>query len=785
MSRFSDILEQALQEEAVLLSSDLKVRSANNYFFLSHNLIPADIENKQCNQVLQSCSVFCRQAAGECPVHEALAAGTKVSVILEDVETENGIRHFAVEVYPVLPEEGEERLLLHITRDITARVNEERLKEEMWREILLRLEHLYGAMVLSHQRIEGIGRELDQLTDLLPMAMIWWDNDGRITRINPSAEVLLGWNQDELIGRQLTTLFASGAAQSRCRQAITATLLGQTMGYSLAENRTASGSLLTCEWFHTPLQNENGLISGALSLGQDVSARFTAEKRLEIARQKITALLKASFDSVAMINSLGRIVEWNQASENLFGWRPKEIIGQGVEILFPSEQQDSQRDFLRNFISHRGRKDSGKQISQINVMRRDGSVFPASLLLIRTQIDGSPGAVAVFHDLSEQLHIRALLERSEKLKEVGRLAHGLARRFNSRLSSLLDTVDLLRGKVDDDDMLPYLELLVESVEEDRLAIRNLLTHSGHYETEAGQRDINQLLDEVVRLTSFRWQHNAEGDGRIVIDKSFASSLPGLVIKGDDFREMIIALLFNAIDCLPDGGTIKISTRMEKEGIAVDLEDNGPGISREDLPRIFIPFYTTKGIGHAGMGLTMARNIARQYGGDITVTSTAALGSRFTVWLPLVPAGHEIEAKNPKGLRILLAAADQNVRRVLEENLTANGHQLAVTDDGRQAILLSGERPFDLVISGEDCGGMNGRELIWRIKHRAPETPALLLLDTEGTDSRLKAMADGADLVLVRPVSAQQVQNAIEQLSLPLDDRIAGKKPADQPLTSGH
>ena len=767
MSYFSDILERALQEEAVLLSPDLKVHAANRYFYLANNLEAGDIENRPCHEVLKSCSVFCRQAMGECPMHEALATGAKVSVTLEDVQTANGVRHFIVDVYPVASTQEENPLLLHITRDITARVNEERLKEEMWREILLRMEQLYGAMVQSHQQIEGMGREFDQLTDLLPLAMIWWDSEGMIVRVNPSAEVLLGWNQGELAGRHLSTIFASGAAQSRCRQAIGATLLGQTMGYSLTENRTAGGSLITCEWFHTPIQAENGVITGGLSLGQDVSARFVAENRQKTAEQKNSALLRASFDAVVMINSLGRIVEWNQAAESLFGWRPKEILGREAESLFPSEQRNSQREMLREFITARPQKmDAGRQVLQQNAMRRDGTVFPASLLLIRTLIDESSGAVVVFHDLSEQLHIKTLLERSEKLKEIGLLADGLAHRFNNSLATLQGAIDLLRSRSQDKGLQPQLTRLEQQVEQDRQAVGSLLCHTGLPAAECGQQDVHKLLDEVIRLSSFRWRDLTEREGgRIEVEKAYAPELPLLAINAADFREMILALLFNAIDSVAGGGHVTIFTSQHNGQVHISVEDNGEGIDREHLDHIFQPFYTTKGGNHAGMGLTLARNIARQYGGELTVTSTGGLGARFTVKLPLQPA----TAVAPKRLaavasrHILLVGSDDGFRLLLEEALADKDQQLTVSNDGRQALLLAADSDFELFICDEECGGMGGRELIWRLKHRTPETPALFLTASTDSESRLKAMAEGADLILTKPFTAQQLLTSIDRL----------------------
>jgi len=760
------ILESALQEEAVLLASDLTVRAANRYFLAANNLSAADIEKRPCHEVLKSCSVFCKQATGECPMHEALATGAKVSVTLEDVATANGTRHFAVDIYPAPSQEEGDRLLLHVTRDITARVNEERLKEEMWREILLRMEQLYGAMVQSHRQIEGMGRELDQLTDLLPLAMIWWDQQGEITRVNPSTEVLLGWNQQELAGRHLSTIFASGAAQSRCRQAITATLLGQTMGYSLTENRSSSGALITCEWFHTPLTEADGTISGGLSLGQDVSARFTAERKLHDAEQKNAALLQASFDAVLVVNSLGRIVEWNRTAESLFGWREAEIVGREAEMLFPLEQQTEQRDFLRQFLAGRSQKiDAGRQIRELQAMRRDGSVFPVALLLIRTAIEQSPAAIGVFHDLSEQRHIKTLLARSEKLKEIGQLAEGLAHRFNDRITTQLATADLLLERIDNKELLRHLQHLRDHAEADRQAVHNLLLHAGAEVSAAEEHDIRQLVDEAVQLTGFRWA-DAAAKGAINMVTRHEPSLPKISVREADFREMIMALLFNAVDCLAGEGTVTVTTGRQEGGALIQIEDNGPGIARENLPHIFEPFFTTKGSSHAGMGLTLARNIARQHGGELTVDSTVGLGSRFTIWLPFErqeEAGEKRTGRNEGERRILVVEADASMRSLLEETLRRKGRQLTSLDDGRRAILFCHDTPVDLIVCGEDCGGMSGRELIWRLKHRSPETPALLLVAADDAETRLKAMAEGADLVLAKPFSTEELLGAIRQL----------------------
>ena len=124
--------------------------------------------------------------------------------------------------------------------------------------------------------------------------------------------------------------------------------------YALAENRTTSGHIISCEWHHSVYQyDNNGEISACLSLGQDVTERLSTEKKLGKLAGQLGAILNATGDALVGINNLRRIILWNPAAEKLFGWLASEVMGREIEILFPAEFQESQTEKFRQFLEHK------------------------------------------------------------------------------------------------------------------------------------------------------------------------------------------------------------------------------------------------------------------------------------------------------------------------------------------------------------------------------------------------------------------------------------------------
>jgi hypothetical protein len=165
---FSEIFAQGYREAVVVLSRDLKIISANDTYLTDNDISLDAIQGKTCHDVLKSCMNFCKEQTDECPVHEALSTQNPVSVTHQDVMVDSVPHHYKIDIYPVFGEKESETYFLHIARDITNRIEEERLKDNMWMEILSRMESLYAAMVEGNENIEHIQGEIDQLIEIVP-----------------------------------------------------------------------------------------------------------------------------------------------------------------------------------------------------------------------------------------------------------------------------------------------------------------------------------------------------------------------------------------------------------------------------------------------------------------------------------------------------------------------------------------------------------------------------------------------------------------------------------------
>jgi len=234
---FSEILGAGYKEAVVVLSQDLKIISANETFLRDNDISLHDVKGKTCHEVLNSCMKFCKEQTDECPVYEALSTQKPVSVTHQDVMVGTVPHHYKIDIYPVFGEKDGETYFLHIARDITNRIEEERLKDNMWMEILSRMESLYAAMVTGNEDIENIRGEIDQLIEIVPLAVVGWEPKGKITRWNSNAEILFGRPAIEVLGKPFIDFFASGKSQEKFSQIMNSLQMGQTEVYSLAENR--------------------------------------------------------------------------------------------------------------------------------------------------------------------------------------------------------------------------------------------------------------------------------------------------------------------------------------------------------------------------------------------------------------------------------------------------------------------------------------------------------------------------------------------------------------------
>lgn len=248
------------------------------------------------------------------------------------------------------------------------------------------------------------------------------------------------------------------------------------------------------------------------------------------------------------------------------------------------------------------------------------------------------GARGAARDITEWKEAQGALLEAERFQTVTRLAASLAHEISNPLQSILGCLRMaVEAAGDPARQTRYLNVASEEIQRASRIVRGLRDLS-HAREDAPREpgDVNALLDQVAALTARRCR-----DAGVSVQLELGDGLPHPSIVRDQIEQVLLNLVLNAIDAMPNGGTLTLRTEATKEppGVRVSVQDTGQGIPPDVVPRIFEFFYTTKASG-TGLGLPISRGIVRQYGGTLDVESRPGQGTCFRMWLPAPPAGSE-------------------------------------------------------------------------------------------------------------------------------------------------
>jgi signal transduction histidine kinase len=247
-------------------------------------------------------------------------------------------------------------------------------------------------------------------------------------------------------------------------------------------------------------------------------------------------------------------------------------------------------------------------------------------------------AMALNHMWYQLAHRQELLVQSHKLKAVGTLTAGVAHELNNPINNIMLTASMLKedyADLPDEERLDMVSDLVDQAERSRIIVRNLLDFAREGSVKPELVQIQDLIEEILQLTSSQIKLF-----KVKVARQFAPSLPASHGDRQQISQVLLNLVLNAIDAMPDGGTLAVTTRIadDRDYVAVEFADSGVGIPEHVLGSIFDPFFTTKPTGKGtGLGLSLSLGIVRRHGGDIQVRSRPNEGTKFTVLLPVAEA----------------------------------------------------------------------------------------------------------------------------------------------------
>lgn len=388
------------------------------------------------------------------------------------------------------------------------------------------------------------------------------------------------------------------------------------------------------------------------------------------------------------------------------------------------------------------------------------------------------------HHIAEQERMRAQLSQLEKLSALGELASGVAHDFNNTLSGILGRAQLLQRTADPEKIRRGLNIIIKAAEDGAKTVRRIQDFARQRRDHDFEPvEVDQLLHDVSEITSSCWKDRAAANNvHINLELQLYSNA---TVMGDDseLREVLVNMVFNAVDAMPKGGVLMLST-LERDGYAeISVSDTGSGMSPEVRARIFDPFFTTKGKAGMGLGLAVSFGIISRHQGNIEVESAVSCGTTFRIKIPLAPAeakAHtkEIEIVPPPPLQTLPAAPlmqqshmtllvvddEVDVRELLRDILESKGYNVALAEGGREALLLFDANNFDGVFTDIGMPGMNGWELARAIRERNQQIPLAVITgwgDVVGADDQKLAQVDW---VVTKPFSADRILELAQEVS---------------------
>ena len=396
--------------------------------------------------------------------------------------------------------------------------------------------------------------------------------------------------------------------------------------------RSADGALLSSEDVEI-LRTVSGYISVAIENSLLYQEQEHRAAELEILKEFNESIVESINVGLMAVDLNGSITRLNSALEEIFSLTRDEAVGKNVEDLFAEDFADTLRQVLGPDGWHLRQT---RQIYKMHTATRGGRslVLNIALAPLCADSDEQTGALVVFEDVTQRLHLEEQLQQREKLSSIGLLAAGVAHEVNTPLTGVSSYTQMLLNMLPENDPKHALLLKVRrQAERATDIVNNLLNFSrtGSAAEFAGI-DIHRVLDDTLQLLEPQLRRSD-----IEIVRDYAENLPPVHGNSVKLQQVFTNLILNARDSISNGnGRITLATRRgdDDESLLIEVADSGVGIAPEDVAKIYDPFFTTKGVGRGtGLGLAVTYGIVQEHSGHINVSSTPGLGTTFRIMLP--------------------------------------------------------------------------------------------------------------------------------------------------------
>lgn len=564
------------------------------------------VNRMTCAELLQTDQCHTR----DCPIRQVMENGVSISGLRRVVLDRAG-RKIPVSVHSARITDGNNNVIgaFQAMRDITPTVEAEqkiRMLIEITQEGILMLDAnnriVYAntkmAEILQHPKDQLVGKDVGAFLPFQHLSII----HDLVQRVDPDHPQQL---------RFCTTIQPTETSQQDYRAFETCIVVSRV-----------AASVITCMYFH------------------DLTKHIEIERQLHDANSFLNNIIMSSADGIAVIDTEGKIVIFNEGAERILGYSAQEVIG-NPDALSKIYSPELARDIMRRLRSNESGPPGKLSSARITLLNKNNEEVPVNFsAAIIKKDDREIGSVGIFSDLRERLRIRRELEdarmqlmQAEKIASLGRLAAGVAHEINNPLSGILIYADMLMKDLPGNPQWSEdLQQVIDQTLRCKQIVNRLLEFSRQSVGQKVLFEVNKIINRSVEMLA----HQA-----IFHDVAFALNLqqdiPMMTGDPGQLQQVFINLMINAASAMNGKGKITITSKLDQtsEKVILQFLDTGPGIPSDVINKVFEPFFTTKGPGEGtGLGLSVVYGIIQQHGGSIEVKNLPPAGALFTVVLPL-------------------------------------------------------------------------------------------------------------------------------------------------------
>lgn len=536
-------------------------------------------------------------------------------------------------------------------------------------------------------------------------------------------------------------------------------------------------------WFQAikvPQFDNGGKVIGLVGIARDITERKRAEELLRDSEEKCRTILEGNPDPVVVYDMQGKVRYLNPAFTSVFEWTLEELLGKKMDVFVPEEAWPGTKMIIEKVLA-------GEMFSNIETRRKtkNGKIVPVSISgATYSDQHGNPlGSIINLRDIREQKKLETQLQRAQKMEALGILAGGVAHDLNNVLSGIVTYPELLLMQIPEDSPLrkPIITIM-NSGKKAAAIVKDLLT--------LARREI--VTEKVVNLNEIISQHLKSPEHeklksfhpRVEVETSLESDLFNISGSPVHLSIVVMNLVSNAAEAMPDGGKIFLSTENryidrpingydnieEGDYVVLAVSDTGIGISSEDIKRIFEPFYTKKVMGKGGTGLGMAVVWSRvkDYKGYIDVQSIEGKGTTFTLYFSATrraitkeKAKLPIENYMGKGESILVVDDVKEQREIVFKLLTILGYVVDTVSSGEEAVEYLKEHRVDLIVLDMIMDpGIDGLDTYKKILEVHPDQKAIIASGFSETDRVREVQRLSAGQYIKKPYTFEKIGIAV-------------------------